>query len=245
MGQAATSHFGGGEFSEIIEWSDNAVVIFDASLTIVTENRVMLAISRRSDGNHKDQLLLQAYPELAGTMVEVHIRHTVATGEPSSIDMPSPFAPGAWLAIRTFPIGANNALVMRNISAEVLHQQNALAKETLLGALFSHGGVGHVQVSVRGVIERADPRFCDMIGLPEERLLKIPMADLVDRSERASFRIELDRVLNGEPGQSTLCRLLDNKGADVQVRLGMAPLRGPIGIEGAVIISTRKAEELA
>jgi hypothetical protein len=241
----SSGSFSGNDFEDMIEWSDDAVVIFDRSLTIVCENRVMRAITRRTDGSHKGQLLLRAYPEMAGTLIESHVRHTVATGEPAAVDLPSPFASKAWLGMRAFPIGTDNALVFRNISEEVMQQRNAVAKAALLHAMEAHGGIGYVRVSLRGTIEHADVPFCQMVGLSKERLMRVPMADLVERSQRGVFRTALDNVLSGNSEQSLAVALLDNTGADIQVRAGMAPLLGALGAEAAAIVMTRHQGETA
>lgn len=218
------------------DWIDDAVIIYDQHLNITFANRVATAICRRPLQPLIGQPLTVALPEAAGTLLEVHARRTAVGSEPNGADIPSPFHAGSWLRIHTFPLGRRTVLMFRDISDEVERHRLADVKSALIDTMTLHGGIGYVRLSQRGEIERVDPPFCAMLGLPEERLVGVPLADLVDRSQRAEFRTAVDAVLRQGDRAKIDAAFLTNTGALVHVTAAICPLHGAYGAEGAVIL---------
>lgn len=214
------------------------LILCNADLSIDHVNGVALAMSKYWDRHLEGLLLWDAFPEIAGTLTEAHVRHSLSSGEASAADIPSPFRADSWLHVQTFPFGGGVALLLRDITADMQRHRLADVKSAILKAMGVHGGVGYVRVSVRGFIEVADDSFCAMLGLPAARLASVAMPDLIELSARPQFRAQLERVLRGEGDLRLSTSLLTNEGAVAPVDAAIARLHGIYGTEGAVIVMT-------
>ncbi|MFM5918086.1 MAG: PAS domain-containing protein [Novosphingobium sp.] len=223
---------------ELADWMDDAVIITDATLRIAFANRVAHAICRKRPGSLNGTSLSAELPQFSGSLLEVHARRTLVSNEPSAADLPSPFADNAWLRFQTFPIGDQLVMIFRDISDEVQQHRVADVKKSLLQALDAHGEIGYVRVSPRATIERVDQPLCDLIGLPQQRLINLPLIDLVAKADRPHFRAELDAVIRGAAARKTEIALVGNDGNAKPVIAALATLQGAYGAEGAVILTT-------
>lgn len=226
------------ELHELADWMDDAVIVADRDLRIGFANRVAHAVCRKPAASLNGRQFAEALPEIAGTMLEVHARRTLVSSEPSAADLPSPFADHAWLRFQTFPIGERIVMIFRDISEDVQRHRLADVKKALLQAMDAHGAIGYIRASLRGTIDRVDGPFCAMLGLPEERLINLPLVDLVTTASRPDFRAALDHVIRGGPARRIHASLVSNKGEAVDILAAMAPLHGAYGSEGAVILTT-------
>lgn len=224
--------------NELARWIDDAVIICDEGQKVRYANRVAHAICRKSAEEMSNLPLLDALPEARGTLLETHFRRTMVSAKPSSADVPSPFVAGAWLRIQTFPLCSNNVIVFRDISEEVQYQRLVNLKTALDEAMILHGQIAYLRVSMRGTVDYA-ASISQVIGLPEQRLLNLPVLDLVTREARPAFRSALDEVLRGEPARRIETELLTNDGTAATVMVAITPLHGAHGDEGAILLMTR------
>lgn len=226
--------------TELANRIHQGLILCRADLGITCINSVALAMTKRM-GHHLEGLSLwDALPEFAGALTEAHIRHSLASGEASAADIPSPFRSEAWLHFETFPFADGVALLLRDISADVQRLRMADVQSTILQAMNVHGGIGYLRLSSRGFIEVANDRFCEAIGLPDARLINICLPDLMERSSRPKFRAELEAVLRGDGDRRVDMRLLTNDGTVQPMDASLARLHGPYGTEGAVVLATSK-----
>ena len=214
------------------------LVLCGPDLAITYVNGVALAMAKRWDRDLEGQSLWNAFPELAGSLTEAHIRHSLSSGEASGADIPSPFRDDVWLHVQTFPFAGGVALLLRDITADMQRHRLADVKSAILKAMGVHGGVGYVRVSMRGFIEVVNDSFCAMVGLAADRLADVPIADLVELPSRPLFRERLERVLRGEGDMRFATQLLTNEGVLAPVDAAIARLHGIYGTEGAVIVVT-------
>ena len=230
--------------SQLSTWIHQGLILCRADYTIGHVNPAALAMTRRWDRHLAGLPLWEALPELAESLTQSHIRHSMVSGEGSAADIPSPFRENCWIRFETFPFPDGVALLLSDITEDVRRNRLADAKAALMQAMCIHGGVGHVKVSSRGFIEFADDMFCAMVGLPLDRLIHISLTDLADLPARPRLREELDHVLRGEGERKIATSLLANTGAVVPAEIGIAPLQGLYGSEGAVLVITRREESV-
>ena len=228
--------------SQLSTWIHQGLILCRADYTIGHVNPAALAMTRRWDRHLAGLPLWEALPELAESLTQSHIRHSMESGEGSAADIPSPFRENCWIRFETFPFPDGVALLLSDITEDVRRNRLADAKAALMQAMCIHGGVGHVKVSSRGFIEFADDMFCAMVGLRLDRLIHISLTDLADLPARPRLREELDHVLRGEGERKIATSLLANTGAVVPAEIGIAPLQGLYGSEGAVLVITRREE---
>jgi len=229
----------------LADWLEAGLILCDEDRIIQFANRVAQGIARAPAlVGHP---LLDALPQLAGSLIETHLRRTEAGGEIGSADIPSPFNESCWLRIRSFPLGPWNALLFHDITEDVRQTRMADEKQALFAAMRKHGGACFARLSVRGTIDHVNDPCCRLIGLAEERLRGIAFADLVPMAERPAFRDMLEAVLRGEDtgeGDSTGMldtRILTNDGTLAPIRASLTQLRGAYGVEGALLLATATA----
>lgn len=229
---------GPGLLRELADWMDDAMIVAQRDMTIEYANRVAHALCRKPAGSLNGQPLLAVLPTVAGTLIEVNLRRTALSSEPSSADLPSPFNPDAWLHVQTFPLGECIIFMFRDITEEVSRHRLADVKSTLIDAMNCHGDIAYVRTSVRGTIERVDQPLCKMLQLPEERLMNLPIFDLVARNDRSKFRRVFDNVIRTGESERLSAQFVSNKGDTPTCNMAIAPLHGAYGAEGAVLLMT-------
>lgn len=226
----------------LADWVDEALIICDRDLCVLYANRVALAMLHCDIAVVLGKQLFEAVPGMEGSLIEVHARRTVTGGEPSAADIPSPFLENAWLRFESFALGERILLKFRDITEDVNRHRLADVKATILKAMSTHGDIGYVRVSVRGSIERVDDPFCEVLDLPEDRLLGVQLADLVAMQDRPAFREKLEMVLRDGGACGLFTRFLSNAGTLLRMKVAMVELRGAYGAEGAVLLLTPAPE---
>ncbi|WP_240530040.1 PAS domain-containing protein [Novosphingobium sp. PC22D] len=222
----------------LVDWIDEALIVCDADMVVTFANRVARALIQLPASAIFGRPLFEALPRLNGSLMEVHARRTLIGREPSSADIPSPFKPGAWLRFQSFPLDQNLVIKFRDITEDVNRHRLADVKEAILAGMSVHGAIGYVRLSVRGTIDRVDQPFCDMLDLPEERLMAVPLCDLVATGDKPRFRDLQERVLRGDGPDRAIVRFLSNRGDLVEMVLSMVQLHGAYGSEGAICLMT-------
>jgi PAS domain S-box-containing protein len=138
----------------------------------------------------------------------------------------------------TFPIAGGVGCLVRDITDEVQKERLADVKGAILDSMIVHGGVGYARLSARGTIDRADEPLLQMIKLSQERLIGVPVVDLVPAAQRVAFRDKLEAVLRGEGSARIETEFLTNDGKLIAVDGALVELRGVYGTEGAVLVVT-------
>ncbi len=226
------------EINTLVDWIDDAVIVCDSTLNVLFANRVSHAMCRRPPSSLAGRKLLDALPETFGTLFDVHTRRTALSSEPSTADIPSPFANGAWLHLHVFPFGQRNIIVFRDISEDVGRHRMADVKAAVVATMKLHGAVGYVRLSVRGTVDRIDGSLGSLLGLPEERLQGINLADIADIASRPRLREALDAVFREGLAQRLTIDFIGNDGGAKPMLMAITPLKGAYGGEGAVCILT-------
>ncbi len=221
------------------------VILCRADLTISFANPAALALAKRWERDLAGQMLWEALPEFAGTLTEAHIRHSLASGESSAADIPSPFRKDSWLHLESCPFAGGIVLLLRDITLDMQQHRLADAKGAIVRAIDLHGAIGTIRLSARGFIEDADPAFCRLIGLPQARLVDIALPDLIDIPARPALRRQMEQVLRGENDAALRTVLLTNLEGCLSVDAALVRLSGTYGTEGAVMIVTRAAAHIS
>ena len=226
------------EVERFADWLDDGIILCDARFEVVFANRVVDAICRRRGAPIAGQTLMRALPELAGTLIEVNIRRTAASGEPCAADMPSPFVAGAWLRTQTFPLGPLNVIVLRDISEDAQRHRMADVKAAILEAMLEHGGIGYVRLSMGGTVERVEGGFSEMIGLTSVRLDGVSLFEVADRAYRTPFRAAINAALRDNRRGNLAVGFMTNDGAVRVFKTVIVPLHGAYGAEGCICLLT-------
>ncbi len=215
------------------------VLLIDYDLRIVVANRVAHAQLERDDGALVGLHVFEAVPVLKGSLIETYVRRSVASKEPYSAEIPSLFRADTWVRVDIHPFAKYVTVLFHDITDDMKQHRLADARKSMREAIAVHDGIGYACLNTRGHIDQAEPTFCDIVRLPEERLRHVAMADLVPVAHRVAFREALDKVLSGEGARTIDSAMLSNEGVAVPVRITLAELRGSYGNEGAIVLLTR------
>ncbi|MEO5707471.1 MAG: PAS domain-containing protein [Alteraurantiacibacter sp.] len=224
---------------DLADWLDDAVLACNHNERIVYANRVAAALFRVRVPHDGGTSLRLALPAFYDSLLEVNFRHTLNSREPTTADLPSPFTPGNWLNFRCVPLRDCTVMAIRDITDEVQHLRLADVKKAMFDALALNGTIGCARLNVRGAMERVDDTFCNWVGVAQDKLLGVPLLNLIDRSDRARFHEGMERVLSGTGSLRTVVRLLPNRSGVLAVDCAMVQLQGTYGAEGAVTVFTR------
>nr|WP_306300237.1 PAS domain-containing protein [Erythrobacter sp. LQ02-29] len=235
--QADTAGAGADPF-ELAEWIDEAVIICDDDLGVVSMNRMAAATCGISASQCVGRKLYDCLPQLQGTLYEVNMMRTVQANEPTSADIPSPLRKDGWMRLQTFPLHGRNVLMFRDITEEVEHHRLADVKTAIIEAMAVHNAIGYVRVGVSGLIDRVDEPFCDLLGVPEERLRGARLVDLVSREKRVAFKSELEEAMAGNGARRVIAEFISNRGKTETLVAAIVQLKGAYGAEGAVVLLT-------
>lgn len=222
-------------------WIEVGMIVCDADFHMRSANGNAAAICGTSSSKMVGSNFFDL-PGVRGSLIENMVARARETNQPSTIEMPSPFIPGCWINFRVLACVHAAIVIIRDITQEVKSQRMADVKGALLQAMAVHGGVGFVRVSIRGTVERVDASMCKFIGLPEDRIVGVPITDLVDVGTRVNFRNALEAVLRGEGAQKLKSRLISNLSDPVEVDVAIAVLHGTYGAEGAIMLITAAKE---
>ena len=227
----------------LTDWIDAALIICDRDTHVQYINRAAKAMFNVSNESCTGADLFEIVPQLSGSILEGHVYRTIDSREPSTMEVPSPFAQKTWLHFKSFPLQDYIFLEFRDITSDVERYRMADIKGAIIQCMSTHGEIGYVRVSIRGTIDRVNEPFCEMVALPEERLMSVTLSDLVDISGRAAFKECLEGVFRGDDPATLTTQLLSNSGKLVSVKTAVVPLRGAYGTEGAVIVMTPESSD--
>lgn len=218
-------------------WIEVGMIICDADMRIRHANPTAAALCRSSKvgivGCNFSEL-----PGVHGSLLETMVVRARESNQPATVEIPSPMALDGWIRFRVIPWREINILILQDITPELQSQRMTDVKAAIQDAMALHGGIGTMRVSVRGTAEQVDATMCDFIGLPENRIVGVPISDLVDIGSRVEFRNALENVLRGEGSQKLATRLISNRGEPLDVQAAIVPLKGTYGMEGAIILLT-------
>ena len=222
----------------LTEWIAQGFILCDAKACILASNRLVQSLCGRSAPISEGEDLWSALPELRGTFAEIHIRRTMLGGEPSALNVPSPFRKGAILHVQAIPLGLHTAILLKDISAQSQAQSLSNAGLALMQAIEAHPSVAFLIVSPRGMIERTSTIFTRMIGVPEDRLIKALALDLVTKPARMRFREALESALLAGEAQQCNVAFPTNSGATISGTLAITPIASATGPVGAALLFT-------
>lgn len=213
-------------------------IFCDTSLSIQFVNDAAVRLANRESMPASGTLLTDAFPQIAGTLMQTMVMHSISTGNSETADIPSPFRPHCWLNVQSFQFDHGVAILFQDITESVRRHRLADVRAAMIVAMALHGGIGCIRVSARGFIEWADESFCKLVGLPLQRLEKVTISELVETAERPKFRSELEDALSGERDVHTRTSMLTNDGRTRPLDVSIARLRGLYGTEGAILLLT-------
>ena len=226
--------------NELADCLSVGVLLIDYDLNIIAANRVAYVQLDWHDGDLAGRKVFDALPVLRGSLIETYVKRSVASKEPYSAEIPSLFRKDMWVRAEIHPFSNYVTVLFHDITDDMKAHRLADARKSLREAIAVHDGIGYVCLNRRGHIEQAEPTFCDIMHLSENRLHHVAMADLVPVSQRVAFREALDRVLTGEGARTIDSSLLSNEGRAVPVRVTIAELHGTYGNEGAIVLLTQR-----
>jgi len=226
------------DMAQLAAWIDQGLLLIDPSGRIVHANAALLAAVPHDPLRLVGHGVFDALPELVGTLAEAYLRRALASRDTALFEMASPFHDRAWLRCRLAPIGEGIALLVSDVTREVLDMREAAARDDLARALAQNGDVAAVRLSARASIDGADRHFAAWVDSTEARLVGRPFCDLIGGGDRLAVRAMLEAVIGRREDGAATARLLA-RSAPIAVRIGATRSREPHGDAGAMLVLSR------
>jgi len=218
-----------------------AVFILTDDLTILTANRAARDLVRLGDTEVHLRPLAAVFPEAGNELIYRYLRRTAATGEQLSADTRLASS-DRWIHLQTVRVPAGVAITMRDTTEDITARHVADVKESMIAAMEANGTIAYARISVREMVERADPVLIDMLGISEEAFRRVRFSTVIPASHRTSFIEALEQVFAGRGPVSIESRLFNREGAQLPVRISIVELRGDYASEGAIVLITGRGK---
>lgn len=209
---------------------------FDAELRITAINPAACAFLKLSPAAAIGSTLADLLPGVDESVGYARLARAARTGETASFEMPSFAFPERWLAVQTFPYRDGAACLFRDVTDDMEARRLADAKTATLAALAAHGDIGRAKLSSRATSVQVDDAFAGLAGFSPSGLLRARLTDILVPSCRHVIGAAVETVLADGAPQACDTRLLARTGEEIDIRLALAPLRGPGGVDGAVVV---------
>ena len=227
------------DMAQLAAWIDQGLLLVDRTGRIAHANAALLAAVPHDATRLIGHGVFDALPELVGTLAEAYLRRALASREVATFDMASPFHDRAWLRCRLAPIGNAIALLIADITRDMLDLRAAGARDTLAGAVEQNEDIAVVHLSARASIEQADRHFAAWIDVSEAGLIGRPFCDLIDGVDRLAIRALLEAVIGRGESRGAAARLLVRSGESVAIGIGAVRRCGSQGDGGALLMLSR------
>lgn len=223
------------------EWVNEGIILCTSDERIIFANQRAKQFFKLPHLNARTTLV-EAMPQIEGSVMQVQCRRTIQTGEPITAELPSLLSEGRFMRLKTVPLGERMVIMARDITEEVERYRMADAKSAMLEAIGLHPSVGYIRITARGTIEMTDASFDKWVGISPDKLIGTRLEDLAVRTMRALFRATLDEVLETSASRQIEVELMPNRTGSLRLHCSIVPLAGAYGIEGATIIATRQSD---
>lgn len=215
-------------------------VAFRADLTVTVINAAACAYLKVARESVVHRTLEQRLPGIEDTLGHVHLVRAIQSGSSSTFEMPSYTYAGRRLLFQTFPLDDGSACLFRDITDDLEARAHAGTKSAAMAAMAAHAGIACARLTVRGTLTMVDTCFAEMVGFTPEGLARSRLVDVLATRYRAAAMDAVEAVLEGGAASAIDVALLTRSGVEREVRIGLAPLRGPDGPNGAVVIMTHR-----
>ncbi len=136
-------------------------------------------------------------------------------------------------------VPARAVLAALDVTAEKRAAEKILNSEERFRQVFEYAGTGITIRDRTGMLERANPAYCKLLGYTEKELRRIPPMDLIHLEGRDRYRLEIERLLERESDYFELeTRYLPKNGDVVWVRKFVSWMRGADGAGHLVALVT-------
>lgn len=175
-------------------------------------------------------------PFLAAAMQRV-----IDSGVAERFDFASPVRAGRMLAAMLAPSGSGVALFAQDGTGAREHARTRAVAQAGAQAMAAVGAVAAVTLSPRGYVVDPDAALAALTGLTRDALATIRFVALSEIGGRVALGDAIERVLASGTVEAVDGTLLVNRSAALPVRIGLAPIRNGVAIDGASAIIAARA----
>jgi prevent-host-death family protein len=223
-------------YALLAERIEAGLVELDVDLTITRANSVAGLLLHRAAEHLVGRALAEVAPTFGTGFPGARLRRAAREGEEARFDCP--MEDGSAVSAHVFPWPGGAALLLRRAGADEAAERAVAEASARDAALAAHGGVGMVQLTVRGTIAEADTAFATLAGFDRKRLKGVRAIDLMALSARVALADAIERVLSGGGSEAIDTRLLVNGGDERPVRVALAPMPSGLAVGGAAMAVT-------
>lgn len=218
----------------ILEDIDQGVLIVDNRSRVIYVNRIYCEHVGMTSDQLVDRQLREIFPALTGSIFMRHIEAALRFAKRSTLRGRSVLRNDCWLCVDAFPVPAGAAVLLRNISEEVVNERRTLIRQAMEQALDLHDQTALVILSPRGGLERTNAAFASLIGATQQSLADASIFDVIAVRRRPDFRHDFERAFRDFAPVRISSALLARDGGETPVEVAIVPVQGEFAVEGAV-----------
>ena len=142
------------------------------------------------------------------------------------------------MKLRVFPYPGGVAAMFRSLAHETQIAQDESEREAMFNAGDIHGGVAVTRLSLRATFVKPAQNLAILTDLPPDRLRSARLTDLLVTRDRAMANEHLEAVFGLGERRRFQSSMLTNRGDELPVYVGLAPVREGFKIVGAMMLLT-------
>lgn len=219
----------------------DAMILIDRQWRIVAVNPAASDMLETSCADLIGAPLLTAVPRLGGSLLAQHIIRLIEYRERFSGEVPDILRPRQWLRVDLVPAPIGGALILRDVSGAMDDFAATDARQALLDAVETDGGIGHARLSVRETVEAANAMLTGLLGVDPAAIRRVRFSALLAVGHRSAFAEALESVFRSGQSARLASQIVTRDGTAIAVTLTIAEVRGPYASDGAVVLVTRPA----
>lgn len=224
----------------LVESIRDAVILIDRQWRIAAVNPAASDMVEVACAGLIGADLMTALPRLKGSLLVHHIIRLIDHRERFSGEMPDLLRPRQWLRVDLIPAPIGGAIVLRDISGAMENIAASGARQAMLDAVETDGGIGHARISVREAVETANDTLTALLGVDADAIRRVRFSALLAVGQRAGFAEALETVFRSGLPVRIASQVVTRDGSAIDVTLAIAEVRGPYASDGAVVLVTRR-----
>lgn len=221
----------------VLDHTSEGFFACDEALRFIAVNPVFETLMGQAAQNVIGKPLDAVFSEEQAPILGELLMSTIKVGEVSDVIIETG---DKHLAIRAFPYRGGVAGLVLNRTRELSLRAQWERYQAVERALGQLSGVALIRLNLRGVFERVDAGFVELVGFNAEELQRFRLGEIVRPRDRASFGRAFEEALQGQAASVTTT-LLARGGAEIDVEMAVSLVRRD-GHGEAIIVLIRSLD---
>lgn len=179
----------------LLDHATEAFFACDGQMRFTRVNPVFETLIGRAAHQVLGHPICLAFPAHHAAILVEQLEAVMQAGEATEVELRED---GRVLLMRLFPYPGGVAALVLNRSRELALRLRWARHEAKSAALAVLPQVACVELNLRGVFDRVDPAFCELVGFGEEELRRFRLTEIVHPKVRTAFIQAFETAVQGQ-----------------------------------------------